>query len=157
MFQVLGYLLLVIIISYGYFGSLMSDLITNSNDSNKNQSLSNELKKEMTVNLENEDMFDSKILQKSKFYRTITSTELIVILWITLIYGTSLLLFLRFRILKLERDPNSDKHKKNKMDSTEELNAFLLANRKNKRSFKQKIVSNEEIVKDDCDQPFWKK
>ena len=90
-----------------------------------------------------------------KFYKTITSIELIVILWVTVIYGTSLLLYLRFKVLSLERDPNKPKKKKKK-DTAEEMED-LINSRRNRRSFKDKTVNNVQIAIDNSNQPFWQK
>ena len=153
--KVLGYLILVLIVFYGYFGSLITDLITKPNNANIKL---NEKQNKTIVSIQNSTEFETKeiITKDNKFYRNITSTELIVILWITIIYGSALLLYLRFRVLTLERDPNSEKNKKR--DSTEEFNQFLQSNRKNRRSFKDKILNNNDVNgKDDSNQPFWKK
>ena len=147
--KVLGYLILVLMIAYGYISDLISNRNTANTIVNENQNQS------QTVIIINQNSTEFETKDEKKFYRNITSTELIVILWITLIYGSALLLYLRFRVLTLERDPNSEKNKKK--DSAEELNAFLQNNRKNKRSFKDKTNGIEVKVNDDSNQPFWEK
>ena len=131
-------------------------MITNPNNSKK--SVDKNANQNQTV-VSNQNLTETESQESqtndNKFYRNITSTELIVILWLTIIYGSGLLVYLRFRVLTLERDPNSEKNKKK--DSTEELNVFLASNRKNRRSFKDKILNNDVKVKDDSNQPFWKK
>jgi len=140
-------------IVYAYFGSLISDLFLTANNNNNNeQNLSNQLNSNQTI-----DSGHNRGKQ-TKFIKTITSTELIIILWFTIIYGSCLLLFLRFKVLKLERDPNSEKHKKN--DSTEDFNAFINKNRNSKQSFKNKNLTQVITINDnsnDRNVPFWEK
>ncbi|CAG2166504.1 unnamed protein product [Oppiella nova] len=157
-FMVLGYFLLVLILVYAYFGSLISDLfITNTNQINniyvEKQNQTNNHVKSSTQEPINSDTDVTE--KQNKLIKMITSTELIVILWLTLIYGSCLMLFLRFKVLKLERDPNSDKHRKK--DSTEELNAFLSNSRNKKNSFKNKNLTLDSPVVTNTNEPFWHK
>jgi hypothetical protein len=151
---VLGYFLLVLIILYAYFGTLISDLFFKPNH-HKNQ-------EEIQVNvLDNNTITDSrepKIRKEYKFMKTITSTEIIIILWFTIIYGSCLLLFLRFKVLKLERDPNSEKRKKNNKD--DDYNEFINKSRNSKNSFKNKNLTQVTTINDnnsDRNIPFWEK
>lgn len=145
--SVLGYFFLVVIITYAYFGSFISDVISNQTPNNRRNT------NQTQVLDTNSTLSETKKSKREKFYNTITSTELIVILWVTLIYGSALLLYLRFKVLHLERDPNKPKKKK---DLTEELEE-LVNSRRNRRSFKDKTKNNEIVAKDNADQPFWKK
>jgi len=146
-------------IVYAYFGNLISDLFLTANNNNNNeQNLSNQFNSNQ-INQMNQTIDSGHSKGKNmKFIKTITSTELIIILWFTIIYGSCLLLFLRFKVLKLERDPNSEKHKKS--DSTEDFNAFINKNRNSKQSFKNKNLNQVMTINDNSNDrniPFWQK
>jgi len=106
------------------------------------------------------DSSESSIKKEYKFMKTITSTEIIIILWFTIIYGSCLLLFLRFKVLKLERDPNSEKRKKNKDKDNDDYNEFINKSRNSKNSFKNKNLTQVTTINDnnsDRNIPFWQK
>ncbi|XP_054167007.1 probable serine/threonine-protein kinase clkA [Oppia nitens] len=185
---------MVFIVIYGYFGSLLSNLLIHDNNNNNNNINANNDSQNNTsllmvtqlADTDNNNMVynnninetvdidyrasvakiknkDDNDENKSQFVKNITSTELIIILWLTITYGSCLMLFLRFRVLKLERELSGDgddhRNGKKREDSTDELSAFLIKGRKggdHKQSFKQKdLVSNQPVVATDSNEPFW--
>ncbi|CAG2108529.1 unnamed protein product [Medioppia subpectinata] len=169
-FMVLGYFLLLVIVVYAYFGTLISDIFFSGNNASdvyietKNHTIIRDGSDSAPIRstqsaINSDDDSTGNEGKEKKFIKTITSTEIIVILWLTLVYGSGLLLFLRFKVLKLERDPNSEKHKKK--DSQEELNAFLANSRKHdKNSFKKKSLANDNrppTGSEHTSEPFWHK